>query len=42
LDDDVICEATAAISSDACENMEGLVDEKTAYLFAFRTNVEYR
>ena len=42
LDDIVICEATAALSSDACMNMEGLVDDKTAYLFAFRTNKEFR
>lgn len=42
LDDEVICEATAALSSDACMNMENLVNDKTAYLFAFRTNVEYR
>ena len=42
LDDDVICEATAALSSDACQNMEDLMDGKTAYLFAFRTNKEFR
>ena len=42
LDEVVICEATAALSSDACENMEGLVNKKTAYLFAFRTNKEFR
>lgn len=42
LDDFVICEATAAISSDACQNMEDLIDDKTAYLFAFRTNIEFR
>ena len=41
-DGNVICEATAALSSDACQNMEDLIDEKTAYLFAFRTNVEFR
>ena len=42
LDDDVICEATAALSSDACQNMEDLIDEKTVYLFAFRTDKEFR
>ena len=42
LDDIVICEATAALSSDACQNMEDLMDEKTAYLFAFRTDKEFR
>jgi len=42
LDDTVICEATTALSSDACMNMEGLVNDKTAYLFAFRTNKKFR
>lgn len=42
LDDIVICEATAALSSDACQNMKDLIDEKTAYLFAFRTDKEFR
>ena len=42
LDGKIICEATAAISKDACQNSDGLVDEKIAYLFAFRTNIEYR
>ena len=38
----MICEATAALHSDACVNMESLINEKTAYLFAFRTNKEFR
>lgn len=38
LDGKIICEATAAISKDAAQNPEGLIDESTAYLFAFRTN----
>lgn len=42
LDDNIICEATAALSCDACMNMEGIVDDKTAYLFAFRTNKKFR
>ena len=42
LDGDIICEATAALSSDACQNMEDLIDGKVAYLFAFRTNKEFR
>lgn len=42
LDDIVICEATTALSSDACQNMENLIDEKTAYLFAFRTDKKFR
>ena len=41
LNGDVICEATAALSSDVCQNMEDLIDEKTAYLFAFRTDKEF-
>ena len=42
LDGFVIVEGIAAISKDACQNSDKLVDEETAYLFAFRTNVEYR
>lgn len=42
LDDIVICEATAALFGDACQNMEDLIDGKTAYLFAFRTDKEFR
>ena len=42
LNGSVICEATAALSSDACQNMEDLIDDKTAYLFAFRTNKKFR
>ncbi len=42
LEGQIICEATAAISKDAAQNSEGLIDENTAYLFAFRTNEEYR
>lgn len=42
LDGKIICEATAAISKDACQNSDGLVDEKIAYLFAFRTDIENR
>lgn len=38
----VICEATAALSKNAAQNSEGLIDDHTAYLFAFRTNKEYR
>lgn len=42
LNGSVICEATAALSSDVSQNMEDLIDEKTAYLFAFRTDKEFR
>lgn len=38
----IICEANIAISKDAAQNSEDLIDENTAYLFAFRTNEEYR
>jgi ribosomal protein S18 acetylase RimI-like enzyme len=38
----IICEATAAISKEQIQNSEDLVDDKTAYLFAFRTLPEYR
>lgn len=42
LEGQIICEATAAISKDAAQNSEGLIDENTTYLFAFRTKEEYR
>ena len=42
LDGEVICECTASISPEAVSDHEGLVDEKTAYLSAFRTNAELR
>ena len=42
LNGNVICEATAALSSDACQNMEDLIDKRAAYLFAFRTDKEFR
>jgi len=42
LNDEIICECTAAIDSSIVQNSEGLVDDKTAYLFAFRTNEEYQ
>ncbi len=37
LDGQIICEATANIRPEAVQNSEGLVDEKTVYLSAFRT-----
>lgn len=42
LDGKIICEATAAISKVGVENSFKLVDEKTAYLYAFRTIEEYQ
>jgi GNAT superfamily N-acetyltransferase len=42
LDGKVICECTAAIATTNIQNAEGLIDENTAYLLAFRTLPEYR
>ena len=38
----IICECTAAIDPSVIQNSENLIDEKTAYLFAFRTITEYQ
>ncbi len=38
----IICEATAMVSPEVVQNPQGLVDEKTAYLCAFRTVEEFR
>lgn len=37
LDSEIICEATACLCAQNVQNAEGLIDEKTAYLCAFRT-----
>ncbi len=42
LEKTIICEATVALSEDAAQNLEDLIDDNTVYLFAFRTNEEYR
>ena len=42
LDGEVICECTAVISPEALYDPEGLVDDRTAYLSAFRTSEGYR
>jgi GNAT superfamily N-acetyltransferase len=42
LDGKIISEATALLDPKEVQNSEGLVDEKTVYLSAFRTNKEYR
>ena len=42
LNEKIICEATAAIDGNFIQNSEGLIDDKTAYLMAFRTLPEYR
>ena len=38
----IICECTAVIDSSVVQNADGLIDEKTAYLTAFRTINEYQ
>ncbi len=38
----IICEATALLHPDAVQNSEGLVNEQTAYLCAFRTEPAYQ
>ena len=42
LDGKIICECTAAIDSSVIQNYEDLIDDKTAYLTAFRTVSEYQ
>jgi len=42
LDGQIICEATAILDGSIAQNSNGLVDEKTAYLSAFRTIPEYQ
>ena len=41
-DNHIISEATAVLSKDEVQNSDGLVDETTAYLCAFRTVEEYQ
>lgn len=42
LNGQIICECTAMINSSVVQNAKGLVDDKTAYLSAFRTILEYQ
>lgn len=42
LDGIIICESMAAVDASIVQNCEGLVDDKTAYLFAFRTDDDYQ
>lgn len=42
LDGQIISEATAILDGAIAQNSDGLVDEKTAYLSAFRTSPEYQ
>ena len=42
LDGQIISEGTAILAKDDAQNSEGLIDETTAYLTAFRTNKPYQ
>ena len=42
LDGNIICEATALLDKEVVQNSEGLVDNDTVYLTAFRTVDEYQ
>lgn len=42
LSGEIICETTAMIDKSIVQNGDGLVDDKTAYLCAFRTIEKYR
>ena len=42
LNDEIICECTAAVDPSIVQNSEGLVNDKTAYLFGFRTIETYQ
>ena len=42
LNGEIICEATAMFDKNIVQNHEGLIDEKTAYLCAFRTVEKYK
>lgn len=42
LNNNIISECYAALDPSIIQNHEKLVDDKTAYLFAFRTNKEYQ
>ncbi len=42
LNGEVITEASAGIKKDTFQNTDGLIDDSTAYLFAFRTKEEYQ
>lgn len=41
LDDEIICEATAIVKANQDKYVNDLINEKTVYLSAFRTNKEY-
>lgn len=42
LNDKIICETTAMLDKNIVQNSDGLVDDKTAYICAFRTIEKYQ
>lgn len=42
LNGEIICEATAMLDKSTVQNSDGLVNDKTVYLCAFRTNEKYQ
>ena len=42
LNDNIISECCAALNPSIVQNHENIIDDKTAYLYAFRTNKEYQ
>lgn len=42
LNDEIICEATAVLDKRVIQNGDNLINDETAYLMAFRTNLEYQ
>lgn len=42
LNGEIICECTASLDSSVIQNADKLIDEKTVYLSAFRTNVDHQ
>lgn len=41
LNDEIICEATVALTGDVFQNSDGLVSKDTAYLMGFRTRKDF-
>ena len=42
LGDEIVCECTSAIDKSVVQNSKGLIDDETAYLYAFRTVDKYQ
>ena len=42
INNEVICECKAALDKSIFDNYDGILDDNTAYLFAFRTKDEYQ